>query len=84
MGDTFSYRIAIVQQDTNIITVYKTFEVIDVYQINVFDALITVKILYWSAEGLVDGIDIWTDEFGLLYSKTWEFSAPRFYSEVAW
>lgn len=59
LGDTFSYPLNQYARFTK--------EVIDAYQTNVFDTLVIVKIIHWSAGGLVEGTEIWTDEFGLMY-----------------
>lgn len=59
VGDTFSFPI---NQ-----SVRSTKEVVDVYQTLVFDTLLTVKIIDYSAGGLVEGTEVWTDELGMLY-----------------
>lgn len=59
LGDTFSYPLNQFARFTK--------EVIDAYETNVFDTIVTIKIIHWSAGGLVEGTEIWTDEFGLLY-----------------
>lgn len=59
VGDTFSFPINQFFRSTK--------KVIDVYQTLVFDTLLTVKIIHYSYGGLVEGIEIWTDELGMLY-----------------
>lgn len=78
LGDTFSFKLAIVQQDTNIFPIYKTFEVIDVFSQQIFDTVLTIKVLHWNAAGLVEGTQLWTDELGMLYNETYEFGGVDF------
>ncbi len=59
LGDTFSYPLNQFARFTK--------EVVDVYQTNVFDTIVTVKVIHYSAGGLVEGTELWTDEFGMLY-----------------
>lgn len=59
LGDTFSYPLNQFARFTK--------EVVDVYQTNLFDTIVTVKIIHYSACGLVEGTEVWTDEFGMLY-----------------
>lgn len=70
LGDTFSYPL-------NPFALF-TKEVINVYQTNVFDTVLTVKIIHWNAGGLVEGIEVWTDEFGMLYKENWEGGGTTF------
>lgn len=70
LGDTFSYPM-------NPFAMF-TKEVVDAYQTNVFDTILTVKIIHWNAGGLVEGIEVWTDEFGMLYKENWEGGGTEF------
>lgn len=70
LGDTFSYPL-------NQFAIF-TKEVVDVYQTNVFDTTLTVKIIHWSAGGLVEGTEIWTDELGMLYKDNTEGGGVEF------
>lgn len=70
VGDTFSYSINQFARFTK--------EVVDAYQQIVFDTLVTLKFINWSAGGLVEGTEVWTDEFGLLFKETNEFGGVDF------
>lgn len=70
LGDTFSFQL-------NPFAVF-TKEVVEVYQAPVFDTTLAVKIIHWSAGGLVEGIEVWTDELGMLYKETGEGGGVEF------
>jgi len=58
LGDTFSFPL---NQYANV-----TVAVIDTYLAQVFDTILTVKILHRNAGGLVEHYQAWTDEIGFL------------------
>lgn len=70
LGDSFSFQL-------NPSAVF-TKKVIEVYQAQAFDTILAVKIIHWSAGGLVEGIEVWTDELGMLYKETGEGGGVEF------
>ena len=70
IGDTFSYPLNQFARFTK--------EVVDAYQTILFDTLVTLKFINWSAGGLVEGTEVWTDEFGMLYQDVSEGGGVTF------
>lgn len=70
IGDTFSYPLNQFARFTK--------EVVDAYQTILFDTLVSLKFINWSAGGLVEGTEVWTDEFGMLYQDVSEGGGVTF------
>ena len=69
VGDTFSYPWFNAKFSK---------EVLEEYQTMVFDTILTVKVIFYSHGGLVEGNEVWTDEFGMLFQDQSEVYSVTF------